>query len=282
MPTALSKYRFLARPKWLAFHLLIVLAVVLMVNLGFWQLHRLQDRREFNDTVRSHASQPVAPIATVIPPGAATDDLEWRTVEASGEYLADEQVLVINLSQGGQPGQNVLTPLRLADGRLLLVNRGFVPDRETVPPTPTGSITVTGRLRASQQRTFGAISDPAEGDLREVRRIDVERLARQLPGDVVPLYVDVLSSTPDEGPLPVPVLDPELDEGPHLSYMLQWWFFSGCAIVGWVLAVRRSTRTRSREDQLSAADEPADEDLPLPVGAAQTTAPTETPNSSPG
>ena len=93
-------YRFLFRPKWLAFHLLVVGAVVLMVNLGFWQLHRLQDRRDFNTQVESRSSQPAVGYTTVAA-AAATDpqSVAWRTVEVTGTYAGDDEVVIINRSQ---------------------------------------------------------------------------------------------------------------------------------------------------------------------------------------
>ena len=57
-----SKYRFLFSPKWLAFHLLVVVLIVTMVNLAFWQLRRLDERRDFNAQVRANANQPLMPI----------------------------------------------------------------------------------------------------------------------------------------------------------------------------------------------------------------------------
>ena len=59
-------YRFALRPKWLLFHLLVVVLVVVMVNLGIWQLHRLQDRRAFNDDVRTRSSMPVVDFDDVV------------------------------------------------------------------------------------------------------------------------------------------------------------------------------------------------------------------------
>ena len=265
-------YRFVLRPKWLLFHLLVLTLVVLMVNLGFWQLHRLQDRREFNDEVRTRSTMPVAEFDQVVTDQVATvddaDRIEWRPVRLEGTYLADEQVTIINRAQAGQVGQNVVTPLQVADGTLVLVNRGFVPQTDPVPPPPAEPVTITGRVRATEQRRFGGLTDAGDGDLTELQRLDIERLAEQLPGPVAPVYIDLLTSDPSSTSDPVPLPDPELDEGPHRSYMVQWFIFSICAIVGWVLAIRRSARRR-----LNAATVPAPADSPAPVVDEPTTAP---------
>ena len=107
-----------------------------------------------------------------------------------------------------------------------------------------------GRLHPSQERRRGQLTDP-DGELTELQRIDLDRLAAQLPAAVVPMYIDLVSSEPAEGAIPEPTLLPELDEGPHLSYAVQWFIFSACVAAGWVLAVRHSAQAR-RADPVSA------------------------------
>jgi surfeit locus 1 family protein len=240
------RYGFLLRPRWIAFHLLVIAAIVAMINLGFWQLRRLDERRDFNEQVSSRIDLPPEPLDEVV--GATTDPdaVEWRSVEASGTYLPAEQFVVVNRSQGGRPGDLVATPLELDDGRILLIERGFVPLDTDSAPAPSGEVEIVGRLRPSQERRRGQLSDPAEGELDQVQRMDIDRLAGQLPGPVVPMYVELVSSTPAEtGPFPEPIAAPELDEGPHLSYAVQWFIFAVCVAVGWVLALRHSIRSRT-------------------------------------
>lgn len=248
-------YRFLLRPKWLLFHLGMLLLVVVMINLALWQLRRMDERKDFNAEVRSHASAPIRPVEDVLPAGADVDpsDLQWYNVSASGTYLIDEQVLVVNVSQDGAAGVDPVVPLQLADGRVLLVNRGFVPNNVSVPPPADGQVEIVGRLRPSQKRGTGSLSDPADGELAEVHRVDIPRLQKQLDAPVLPMYVDLLDSTPAEPADQItPVAAPDLSEGPHLSYAVQWCLFSLAAVIGWVLAVRRSVRTRVREAKAAA------------------------------
>jgi cytochrome oxidase assembly protein ShyY1 len=245
-------YRFLLRPKWIGFHLLVVAGIVAMVNLGFWQLRRLDQRRDFNAKVEARSELPPEPLDDVLASGSP-DEIEWRIVTTTGRYLGDEQFLVVNRSQNGRAGENVVTPMELGDGRTLIVNRGFVPLIVEVPAPLDGVVDVVGRIRSSQERRTGQLSDPAEGELTEVQRLDIARLGPQLPGEVVPVYVDLLTSEPPEAPgLPEPVARPPLGEGSHLSYAVQWFIFSVCVAIGWVLAVRRSIRTRRREDVRSS------------------------------
>jgi cytochrome oxidase assembly protein ShyY1 len=253
-------YRFLFRPKWIGFHLLVVMAIVTMINLGFWQLRRLDQRQAFNATVEERYDAPPVPLDDLLTPATDPADVEWRPVTASGTYLPDEVILIVNRSQNGRAGQNIVVPMRLDDGRILLVNRGFVPlDADSGPDVPAIEVEVTARLRQSQERRVGQLSDPAEGDLDIAQRIDIERLAPQLPGDVVPMYVDLIESKPPEpNGFPEPVIAPTLGEGNHLSYAVQWFIFSLAVAAGWVLAVRRSIKTRraAAEDHTAAGEPP--------------------------
>ena len=241
--------RFLLRPRWIGFHLLVAAAIALMANLGVWQLHRLDERRAFNATVIERSEGPAVPFDDVLADlrsGAVEPDgVEWRRVTLSGTYLPD-QVIEFNNSQGGRAGDDVLTAIRTGGDATVIVNRGFVPLGTDLPAAPTGEVEVLGYVRPSESRERGSLSD-AEGDgpLTEVRRIDVGLLARQLPGDVAPVYVQLVAARPEVGVGdPEPVTPPELGEGPHLSYAIQWFTFALAVGVGWALAVRRSVRQR--------------------------------------
>lgn len=250
-------YRFLVRPKWIAFHLLVVAGVIAMFNLGFWQLRRLDERQAFNAVVEERYDAPPVPLDELLVPGVDPDDIAWRPVSAAGTYLPDEGILIVNRSQNGRAGVNTVVPLALADGRILLVNRGFVPQGFEEPPIPAAEVEVVGRLRPSQQRRLGQLSDAAEGDLREAQRLDIARLEGQFDAPVADMYVDLISSVPaEQAGVPEPVIAPDLSEGNHLSYAVQWFIFSIAAAVGWVLAVRRSTATnRHRLATAETADE---------------------------
>jgi cytochrome oxidase assembly protein ShyY1 len=245
--------RFLLRPRWLLFHVACVLAIVVMINLGFWQLRRLDERRTFNHAVSTRSTETPAPLAEVLPPGTDPASVEWRRVTATGSYDTAATVLVRDRPLDGRPGWQVLTPLRLPDGTALVIDRGWVPgdgDRgrpSFVPGPPSGDVSVVARLRVSQKRPTFAASDPATGTLTEIGTIDVPRLARQSPYPLAPMYAELTEQRPAVGaggPVLLPM--PQLDEGPHLSYAVQWFLFSACVPVGWVLVVRKSRGDRAK------------------------------------
>jgi surfeit locus 1 family protein len=242
----------LLRPRWIAGHLLALALVVLFVNLGFWQLRRLEQRRELVERVTVRLALPAAPLEEVL--GVGGELPEYRTVTAVGEFDPTEEVLVRGRSHDGQPGFDVLTPLVLEGGRAVLVDRGWVPySNDTVPvaaaPPPEGVVTVTGRLRqptGQRAGTFGP-RDPAEGDLVQTYYVDVDRLQPQMPYELVDAYLDLTSVTPPH-PLgyPLPLPEPELDLGPHLAYALQWFAFATIGVVGYAFLMRHVLRGEKR------------------------------------
>lgn len=244
-------YRFLLRPRWLLFHAVVIAAIVAMISLGFWQLDRLSQRQAFNRQVIERSERDPLALGSVladIDAGRLTPDgAEWLPVTASGSYLPG-QIVEFNQSQGGRAGENMLAALTL-DGTTttVVVNRGFVPLGFDRPAAPTGDVAVTGLVRTSEVRRRGGLTDTTDGPLTEVRRIDIDAIAPQLPGDVAPVYVQLVTSDPEVvAGDPEPIVRPELDDGPHLSYAIQWFVFSVCVAIGWVLAVRRSLAARRR------------------------------------
>lgn len=233
--------------------MLVALAVVVMVNLGFWQLRRLDERRAANALVA--ARERMAPVALEgVDPSAK--DLEFRRATATGTFDAAHEVLVGYRSRKGLPGFHVITPLVLPDGKVLLVNRGFVPlalaDRWPVPDAapPPGEVTVAGTVRRS---AVGNALAPPEGKPTKTprtNRVDVSRIAATLDvpaADVLDLHLELREPVPPGFPEPLPPLD--LGEGPHLSYAVQWFAFSAVAVGGWALLLRRrATRTGHAHD----------------------------------
>ncbi|NLD75839.1 MAG: SURF1 family protein [Acidimicrobiales bacterium] len=260
----MSRYRFALSPRWIVSHLFVLALVVAMVSAGLWQLRRLDEKRDRNDVVEARTAQAEVDVEGLADPGDfdAAGDLQYRRVRASGEYLADEEVLVRSRSLNGAPGSWVLTPLLLDDGTAVVVNRGWISNSGALEAVPTasraesGPVEVSGLVRLTETRgRFGA-EDPAEGVLTNLARADVARLGQQLDVAVMPFFVQLQVQRPEasstDPPKPVPA--PALDEGPHLSYAVQWFIFTTVAVVGYPLILRR----RAREVEI---EELPDDDL---------------------
>lgn len=246
-------YRFALRGRWLAGGLAVVAAAGVCVRLGIWQLHRLDERRDYTSLVDERGELPPASLDDVLPSGAGdVGDSEYRQVTVEGRYEIDHEILVLARSHQGVPGQHVLTPLRLSDGSAVLVNRGFVPvtDPEAVVPPEArasgGAVVVEGVLRASENGgRFFAATEAARtaGTLGHVNRIDVGRIDEEVPGSLRPAYVRVEAPIREStGQVPTPLLPPEPGDGPHLGYAAQWFAFAVVFLAGWAVLIRRSAR----------------------------------------
>ncbi len=229
----------------IALTLACVLGIAVMTNLARWQYHRHQERQVFNATLTARFDETPRPLEEILGSGMPLEEIEWLPAIATGTYLPEETLTIVNVSQFGQAGFDPVSPLRLADDRLVIVNRGFLPLAANVPAPPEGEVTVIGRIRLSAERRTGAVTDPSEGDLKEVQRIDIERLTPQLGGEVVPVYLELLTSEPADDPSISRIAEPEFTLGPHLSYTVQWIVFSLFLLVGWVFVLRRETRRAS-------------------------------------
>lgn len=254
--------RFLLRPRWLLSHLLVVLLIVVMVNLGFWQLRRLDERRERNDLIRDRQDQPAVPVADLLAPDDGADavsEARFRPVTATGTYDDEATVAVRNRTQDGVPGGWLVTPVVLDDGSQVPIVRGFVglgDDSEPdAVPAPEGELTVTG-----------VVINPA--GLDRLARRDTEELLDQ-PATVPALVLQAEGSETAEGLTAVPL--PELTEGPHLSYAVQWFIFSTIALVGYPLVLRRVVRRRGKEVDDPHGPDDLDRELAELLGPGEST-----------
>lgn len=248
-------YGFAKEPKWVLSHLAVLVLVLAMIGAGLWQLDRLQQRKDENELIRARQAEPVGPVDEVVDPADPTDvgdEVRLRRATAEGSYDVEAQVLVRNRSFDGAPGSWVLTPLVLDDGTVLVVNRGWVPvtgDQElpAAAAPPSGRVAVEGILESSQARGSFGPRDPAGEVLDTLSRVDLDRYQEQVDADLYPVWLQLEEQDPPVGERPTPLPAPELDEGPHLSYAVQWFTFTTIAVVGYGLILRRRARTGGRD-----------------------------------
>ena len=245
------------RRLWLRWALLIVFVALLgvaFVSLGNWQLDRLAQRKEHNATTITNEQKPVQPYEQVFT-HPITDADQWQRVEARGTFDADHQFVVRYRSNGGADGYEVLTPLRTASGAVL-VDRGFIPlERGTripsvAPAPPTGEVTVVGHVRRNE-RGRRAATAPAGN---QVRLINSDAIAVTLPYEIESGYIGLLTVQPEQQGGFQPIQLPDLSEGPHFWYAVQWFLFTAIGVAGIVVFIRGDLRARreEREDAVAA------------------------------
>lgn len=238
--------RMLLTPKWLLSHVFVAVMLIVMMAAGFWQLNRLDERKASNDEIRTASEAPARPMEDLLADiDAGVDVLDHTAVSIEGRYLVGDDLLVANRTFDTQPGFWWVTPIELADGRIVAVSRGWIPrgvalgtDGRTVE-TPDGTVQVAGRL--FDDVGDGAVGSPVEG-VAQVNRMDLSAVEEALGVDVVDRWVQLENPAWSFGDVPVPVPRPTLDEGPHLSYAFQWFFFSASTVVAYALILRRRRR----------------------------------------
>lgn len=245
-------YRFLLRPAWLVSHVLVLALIVLLFNLGMWQLSRMDERQATNELIESRAlatQVSVDELIDPVDPVSVGADLLWRSVEVSGTYDPDEQVLLRSRSLNGRPGFWVLTPLVRDDGSAMVVNRGWIPFRDRTDgsdievPTPVDSVTVVGLVQQS-------VSGPrvAEGENTTIAHVDLEWFDDQVTADLYPVYLQLESQDPPQpGEVPLTLEPPELGDGPHFGYAMQWFIFMTIAIVGYPIVLYKVAHGRGSD-----------------------------------
>jgi cytochrome oxidase assembly protein ShyY1 len=271
----LSGWRFALTPRWLGYVAMAVVFAVVCCMLGAWQFQRRAEARAAIDVVEANYEESPRPVDEVLSTLEAYEpSQQWTPVLLHGEYLEDEQLLARNRPLGGQPGFEVLTPLQLDDGTVFIVDRGWVavgsrqdtPD--VVPAPPAGEVTVVARLKAGEPTLPGRTAPAGTNQIATVHLDEVaERL--QLP-TYTGAYGLVASEKPAPAETPVATVKPEPDEGPHLSYALQWYVFALIGFIGLGWAMREEYRVVNAADPLEkerAADRARRRSLKKPTDA---------------
>ncbi|MFF4953781.1 SURF1 family protein [Streptomyces chattanoogensis] len=258
-------YRFLLSRQWVILTLVGLVLIPVMIKLGFWQLHRHEHRVAQNALIADNLAARPVPVTELTAPGRTLPRHDmWRTVTATGTYDTAHEVVVRQRTAADEQsiGYYVLTPLALADGRDVLVNRGWIsagndltafPD---IPAAPRGKVTVTGRIMADETTAASGIKDTKGLPPRQVMLINSEDMAKRLARPVLGGYIEQ-TGPGRAGGRPELVPEPDHDSiGPHMAYAIQWWLFAAAVPVGWIILVRRERRDRAQAAEVPG--EPAD------------------------
>jgi cytochrome oxidase assembly protein ShyY1 len=225
--------RFLLTRRWILFAITVALLAALAWRLGVWQFHRLEERKATNAIVETNVAAAPVPVGDVLQVGtevSATN--EWKRVTATGQYDAADTVVVRYQTRDGQAGVDVVVPLRTEQGPDLLVDRGWLAgenraaDVSDVPAPPSGRVTVSGWDRVDGTGDSTHLSDHSVRSISSVAIGDA--LDLEVYGGFIEL--DTESPAPDQALTKAEL--PDLSNGPHFFYGLQWWFFGLLAIFG--------------------------------------------------
>ncbi|WFP15313.1 SURF1 family cytochrome oxidase biogenesis protein [Citricoccus muralis] len=245
-------FRFLISGAWIGGLIFCVVFSIACAMLGQWQMdRRMQALEEINKVVRNYDAVPVpySENADIFTDFRA--ERKWTPVTVRGEYLVEDSLIVRNRPHSGRPGYEVLVPFRTVEGDTLIVDRGWLPignspgRPDDVPEPAEGTITIIVRALAGEP-TLEDRSAP-EG---QVASIDLPAIADQLDYPIAEsAYGLMAAESPEAAETPTQMPQPTEDEGPHLSYSMQWFTFGLMSFVVWGYMARQKA-IQNREDEL--------------------------------
>jgi len=238
--------KFLLTPKWIAVTVVALLLQPAFWELSQWQWRRLHQRETYNSVIQKNQAIAPTPLAKIAKAnsGKTTIDksYEWRRIDVVGSWLTSQQVLVRKQTYESNLGFWVITPFKSKNGLTILVNRGWIAATDSALSTPSvqnppaGIVEILGRTRMVTPRKKTGPTDLPAGQVDGVH-----------PDEVLPdiehvsnAYLELTASSPQSTTSDLQDIPaPEITEGPHRSYALQWIFFAIMTLIGWGVLVRK-------------------------------------------
>jgi cytochrome oxidase assembly protein ShyY1 len=222
-------------PRWIAGIVVALVVAAAFAALGVWQLARNGEKQRKIREARAAYGAPAPDILARSAPGAGAD------VQASGHYDTNPAHEIVLRDQ--PQGVDVLTPLQLADGSAVVVDRGTIPIDAPVPPPPTGPVIVRGLVNLANAPSSQSAPERDQGRL-SLAAVDMAKIKAALPYAVRDLWITARY----QQPAPTSA-DPRLPQPPppdpvnHMEYAVEWFAFALIPLVGWpVLMWRRARR----------------------------------------
>jgi cytochrome oxidase assembly protein ShyY1 len=264
----MRRFAFLLRPGWLALALVVIAFTYLCFTvLAPWQLGKNTTTSRENKQIEHSLTTAPVPLKDLLPrQDSSAPDAQWRQVIATGHYLPDVQVLARLRVVDGNPAFEVLVPFVVDGGPTVLVDRGYVrPEQGSrlppIPPPPSGTVTITARLRNSEAPVPG--KEPfAKDGVQQVYSINTAQVAALTGVRLAGSYLQLVDNQP--GGLGV-IGVPQLDAGPFLSYGIQWIAFGILAPIG--LGYFAFSEVRAR--RLEKSQKPPTETAAAPMSVEQ-------------
>lgn len=223
----------LFKPRWLALTFTLLLIIYLFIRLSDWQFDRYDQRIKNNGQIMTAlASTPVS-----INGSNDLNNLDvWQKITVSGQYIDSQSKLIRKQYLESSLGFYVITPFEVSNEYRILVNRGWIPigdsanSVQVIPPAPSGKVEITGYVRNFETPR----KNPEDLPANQINYLDPSLF---LEINDSQNYVQLgLSNPKDLNVAKIPL--PELSNGPHLSYAIQWILFALLLPIGWYILLR--------------------------------------------
>ncbi len=222
----LKKKRF-HRPHWFAW-VFIIISVGFLLSLSAWQMDRLMWKKGLIAEITLHQLSPAKPLpedANVL------KNMGFSRVLLQGEFLHDDEMHLAARYYNSQLGYHILTPFQLLDGRIVLLNRGWVPAKQKDDAgrkAEAGKQTVVAMIRTDNDRNYFTPKNDALKNIWFWR--DLHEAEKALGYALVPVNMDLLYDSPKGG---LPIASNGLVElrNDHLGYAITWFLIAFCGVV---------------------------------------------------
>ena len=230
-------FKNLIKPRWIALTLFLLILIYLFIRLSNWQFDRYDQRVLRNESTNVALSLAPKKIDAV---SQMSGLKQWEKIELTGIYLSDLSKLVRKQYLENNLGFWVITPFKIQNGENILVNRGWIPigssasSNQSIPLAPVGTVNLEGYLQPFNE----SITQPKDLPLNQVNTIDYKYFESAIANN---FYVQLSKSSPMDNQVAIIPL-PELSNGPHFSYAIQWILFALLLPIGWYVLLKNETK----------------------------------------
>lgn len=230
-------FKNLTKPRWIALTAFLLIMIYLFIRLSDWQFDRYNTRIQNNEiTTTALSSEPI----NLTDLSQVSDLKDWQKVSIKGEFVNSDAKLLRRQYLESSLGFWVITPLKLDNDQVILVNRGWIPIAESstsqqeIPSSQQGDVTIIGYVQTLKDTR----REPEDLPLNQINYLNSTNFSSQ------PLstnYLQLASMTPMDNQVAIIPL-PELSNGPHFSYAIQWILFALMLPIGWYVLLKNENK----------------------------------------
>lgn len=230
-------FKNLTKPRWIALTAFLLIMIYLFIRLSDWQFDRYNQRIQNNEiTTTALISEPI----NLTDLSQVSELKDWQKVSIKGEFMNSDAKLLRRQYLESSLGFWVITPLKLDNDQVILVNRGWIPIAESstsqqeIPSSPQGDVTIIGYVQTLKDTR----REPEDLPLNQINYLNSTNFSSQ------PLstnYLQLASMTPMDNQVAIIPL-PELSNGPHFSYAIQWILFALMLPIGWYVLLKNENK----------------------------------------
>lgn len=230
-------FKNLTKPRWIALTAFLLIMVYLFIRLSDWQFDRYNQRIQINELTTTALSSAPLEITDL---SQISELKDWQKVSLRGEFINSDAKLLRRQYLERNLGFWVITPMKLDSSQVILVNRGWIPiadsstSQQKIPPIPEGTSSIIGYV----QSISDSKSEPADLPINQINYLNSNNFESE---PLSTKYLQLSTIEPTDNQVAIIPL-PELTNGPHFSYAIQWILFALMLPIGWYILLKNETK----------------------------------------